>query len=111
MGTELPFLSWVVQETTKTTSRDNLTRDPPSHAVSCSSTFFFFFHKRVVSFLVVGPPTYLARSQYKRTSFIVLSIGAVVALSAVMMGGHSLYSFMFPNPDEEGAGGFCSVGE
>ncbi|CAB1098647.1 unnamed protein product [Ectocarpus sp. CCAP 1310/34] len=49
--------------------------------------------------------------KYKRTSFIVLSIGAVVALSAVMMGGHSLYNFMFPNPDEEGAGGFCSVGE
>ncbi|CAM9702298.1 unnamed protein product [Ectocarpus sp. 4 AP-2014] len=49
--------------------------------------------------------------KYKRTSFIVLSIGAVVALSAVMMGGHSLYSFMFPNPDEEGGGGFCSVGE
>lgn len=49
--------------------------------------------------------------QYKRTSFIVLSIGAVVALSAVMMGGHSLYNFMFPNPEEEGAGGFCSAGE
>ncbi|CBJ31853.1 conserved unknown protein [Ectocarpus siliculosus] len=49
--------------------------------------------------------------KYKRTSFIVLSIGAVVALSAVMMGGHSLYNFMFPNPDEEGGGGFCSVGE
>ncbi|CAM9922029.1 unnamed protein product [Scytosiphon promiscuus] len=49
--------------------------------------------------------------KYKRTSFIVLSIGAVVALSAVMMGGHSLYNFMFPSPEEEGAGGFCSVGE
>lgn len=40
-----------------------------------------------------------------------LSIGAVVALSAVMMGGHSLYNFMVPRPDAEEAGGFCSVGE
>lgn len=54
---------------------------------------------------------YRRLSQYKRTSFIVLSIGSVVALSAVMMGGHSLYNFMFPRENGEEGGGFCSVGE
>ncbi|CAM9892090.1 unnamed protein product [Ascophyllum nodosum] len=49
--------------------------------------------------------------KYKRTSFIVLSIGSVVALSAIMMGGHSLYNFMFPRPDVDEQGGFCSAGE
>ncbi|CAN0371198.1 unnamed protein product, partial [Discosporangium mesarthrocarpum] len=56
-------------------------------------------------------PVAFSPSQYKRTSFIILSIGAVVALSAVMMGGHSLYSFMFPSLEHEEDGGFCSAGE
>ncbi|CAM9722042.1 unnamed protein product, partial [Choristocarpus tenellus] len=48
---------------------------------------------------------------YKRTSFIILSIGSVVALSAVMMGSHSLYNFLVPSEDAEEDGGFCSAGE
>lgn len=49
--------------------------------------------------------------QYKRTSFIILSIGSVVALSAIMMGSHSIYNFLVPQTDVEETGGFCSVGE
>ncbi|CAM9255212.1 unnamed protein product [Chrysoparadoxa australica] len=43
--------------------------------------------------------------RYNRSSLIILSIGAVVTLSAVLMGGQSLYRFSLPN--EELRKGFC----
>jgi hypothetical protein len=43
-------------------------------------------------------------------SFRARSIGAVVALSAVLLGGQSLYFLAFPRVDDA-TGGFCAAGE
>jgi uncharacterized membrane protein YfcA len=54
--------------------------------------------------------------RYKRQSLIILSIGAVVALSAALMGGQGLYSFAFraepgqAHAASAGGGGFCGGG-
>eukprot|EP00611_Tribonema_gayanum_P011064 TRINITY_DN21199_c0_g1_i1.p1 TRINITY_DN21199_c0_g1~~TRINITY_DN21199_c0_g1_i1.p1 ORF type:complete len:524 (+),score=113.26 TRINITY_DN21199_c0_g1_i1:90-1661(+) len=48
--------------------------------------------------------------RYQRSSLIIVSIGAVVALSALLMGGQSLYFLAFPRQDDE-SGGFCAAGE
>ncbi|CAN0489779.1 unnamed protein product, partial [Hapterophycus canaliculatus] len=49
------------------------------------------------------------RAQFKRPSFIILSIGSVVALSAVLMGMNGVHDLMFPGATSED-GGICSVG-
>lgn len=48
-------------------------------------------------------------SQFQRPSFIILSIGSVVALSAALMGLNGVYDLLNPAAGG-GEGGICSAG-
>lgn len=48
--------------------------------------------------------------QFKRPSFIILSIGSVVALSAALMGFNGIHDILYPNAAGAEDGGICSAG-
>lgn len=53
----------------------------------------------------------LENKQFKRPSFIILSIASVVALSAFLMGINGLYDILHPAAGGDEEDGICSAGE
>lgn len=62
----------------------------------------------VMMYLAAVP--HVPSRQFKRPSFIILSIGSVVALSAFLMGVNGLLSYFSGSAESSEGGGICSAG-